>query len=186
MEPPSFADGLGRRVRSVGADGERLESLRLCAEMAEVPATEGALVERAARLAPFQHPSFAPVRRIEQLSAAGTALAVVSAAIDGTRLSDLLRHAERKRVEPGVSAALFLLQQAVAAVAALHRHSHEASHGAIGPERLIVRPDSSLVIVEYVLASALEQLQLSRTQLWTLFRIPVPAVAGMARLDQPN
>lgn len=183
MEQPPFVDGLGRRVPVAGTDGERLESLRLCTEMAEVPATEDALVERASSLARFEHPAFAPLRRIERATAS-SGLALVSVAAGGSRLSDLLRQAERHHVEPGVNAALFLLQQAVSAIAALHRHAADAAHGAIGPERIVVRPDSSVVVCEYVLGGALEQLQLPRSQFWSLFRVPVPASAGRARFDQ--
>lgn len=184
METPSFADGLGRRVPLQGPAGERLESLRLCSEIAERPATQAALVERAARLADFHHPSFARVRRIERLGGLGTGLALVSDAPLGMRLSDVLRQAQRRGVEPDTNAALYLTQQAVSALAALHAHSRDASHGAIGPERIVVLPDGGAVVVEYVLGSAIEQLQLSRSQLWALFRVPAPSVAGSVRFDQ--
>ena len=184
MEMPSFADGLGRRVPLLGAAGERLESLRLCPEIADTPVTRAALVERAARLSEFQCPAFARVRRVERLGGIGGGLSLVSDAPFGVRLSDLLRQAERRNIELDPNAALFLIQQIAAALAALHAHGRDAAHGALGPERIVVTPDGSPVVAEYVLASALEQLQFSRSQLWTLFRVPVPAVAGTVRFDQ--
>lgn len=184
METSAFADGLGRRLPLKGEAGERLESLRLCAEVGDTPTTQAALVERASRLSTFDHPAFARVRRVERLEGVIGGLAVVSVAADGIRLSDLLRQAERRNVPPDLNGALHLLQQVVSAIAALHAHSRDAAHGAIGPERVVVQPDGSAVVVEYVLASALEQLQLSRSQLWALFRVPAPSVAGAVRFDQ--
>ena len=67
---------------------------------------------------------------------------------------------------------------------ALHRHSRDLSHGALGPERIVVRPDGHPVIVEHLLAPAIGQLGMPRAALWTQFRVPAPAVAGSARLDQ--
>ena len=40
------------------------------------------------------------------------------------------------------------------------------------------------MIVEYVLAPAIERLQMGRTPLGTQFRVAVPASAGTARFDQ--
>ena len=85
---------------------------------------------------------------------------------------------------PDLDAACFILAQVVTALADLHRHSRDLSHGAIGPERIVIGPDGRAVIVEPVLAPMLEQLQLARTPLWTEFRVPVPPVAGTARFDQ--
>jgi len=181
---PSFADGLGRRVTLRGAGGEELESLRLCAEIGDRPSIQAALVQRAALLAQFRHAAFTPVRRVERYNGIGGGLAVVSEAVRGVRVSDMLRQSERRLAPTEPSAALHLLQQAVAAMAALHRFSRDAFHGALGPERLIVRPDASLVVVEHVLAGALEELQMSRSLLWRLFRIAVPPAAGTIRFDQ--
>lgn len=184
MERPSFADGLGCRVPGRGTAGERLESLRLCAEVGDSPVVQAALVERAAGLSDFQHPSFARVRRIERFTGIARGLVVVSEAPEGIRLSDLLRQAERRAIEPGLDARLSLLHSVVAAVGALHAHCSDASHGAIGPERIVIAPTGAAMVVEHVLARALEELQLSRARLWELFRVPVPSVAGTVRFDQ--
>jgi hypothetical protein len=184
METPTFIDGLGRRMPAVGSQGEPLEIFRLCAEIPPTPAMEAALVERAISLAHFQHPLFARVLRIDRHGGERGALAVVSAAVPGLRWSDLLRQSERSMAERDLDAAIHVLQQAVRLVAALHAHASDASHGAIGPERLVVRADGSVVLVEHVLGSVLEALELSRSQLWTLFRVPVPPAASAVRFDQ--
>ena len=184
MGTPCFEDGIGRRWRSFeAADGE-IETLVLCPALAEAASTETALVERAARLAGFSHPAIAPVRRIERGAGTGSRLAIVSAAVPGVRLSEVLRNAQERHVPPDLDAACFILAQVVTALADLHRHSRDLSHGAIGPERIVIGPDGRAVIVEPVLAPMLEQLQLARTPLWTEFRVPVPPVAGTARFDQ--
>ena len=72
----------------------------------------------------------------------------------------------------------------MAGVAALHESAREVAHGAIGPERLVVTPDGRLVIVEYVLGSALEQLRYPRERYWSELRVALPSSAGLARLDQ--
>jgi hypothetical protein len=179
-----FVDGIGRRLRMVDATGEEVESLRLCRELSDAPSTEPALIERAGRLGAFSHPSFAQVRRVERLRGGLSGLAVVSAAVPGVRLAEVLRLAQNNGVAPDPHVSLCLLQEIVAGLAAFHRQSRDVAHGTLAPERVIVRPDGHAVITEYVLAPAVEQLRMPRASLWTQFRVPVPAVAGSARLDQ--
>lgn len=184
VETLTFVDGLGRRSRTLEPTGEPIETLRLCKELSEAAATEATLIERAGRLATFSHPGFAQVRRVERLRGPLGGLAVVSTAIPGIRLSEVLRHAQRKLVSPDLDAAACLLHQITGALADFHRHSADFAHGALGPERIVVRPDGRAVIVEQVLAPAIERLLMGRAPLWTQFRIAVPAVAGTARFDQ--
>jgi serine/threonine protein kinase len=82
-----------------------------------------------------------------------------------------------------IDAALCLVRQLVPAVAILHETARDAAHGAIAPERLIVGPNNRLVVTEYVLGSALEQLLFSRERYWTDLRIALPRVAGLPRFD---
>ena len=161
-----------------------MESLRLCTEISDSPATEAALIERVARLASFSHPAFPRARRVERLDGVAAGLALVSEAVPGCRLSDALRQAERTWLEPDFSAAISIIQQMTTAMSALHQVGRDVSHGALAPERIVIRPDGSVAIVEHVLGPALERLQMGRTQLWTLFRVAVPPVAGTARFDQ--
>ncbi len=184
VETPCFEDGIGRRWRTTDPAGGEVETLRLRRELAEAESSEAALIERADLLAGFSHPGFVPVLRVERRAGTGSGLAIVSAAVTGVRLSDVLRDAERRQVPRDLDAARSVLAQVVVALADLHRHSRDVSHGAIGPERIIVCPDGRAVIAEPILAPAFERMQMARTPLWTEFRVPVPPVAGTARFDQ--
>ena len=197
-EAPLFADGLGERVVVAdGATGELLQILRLRPALTAVASFEFALRERAARLANFRHAYYARVRRIDRATSStpprteravgtpahGATLAIVSDHIEGTRLSDLLRVAYERRLQIDVNTALCLIRQLVPAVALLHENAREVAHGLIAPERVLVTPHARLVIVEHVLAAAVEQLQFGRDRLWQEFRIALPSTAGLPRFD---
>jgi hypothetical protein len=182
-EAPLFADGLGERVVAAdGATGELLQILRLRPALTAVPSFEFALRERAARLANFRHAYYARVRRIDRVQQA-SGLAIVSDHVEGTRLSEILRVAHEKRLQLDINAAICLIRQLVPAVAMLHENARDAAHGLIAPERIIVTPHTRLVIVEHVLAAAIEQLQFGRERLWQEFRIAMPPSAGVPRFD---
>jgi hypothetical protein len=183
-EAPLFADGLGdRTVTADGATGELLQVLHLKPALTAVPSFEFALRERAARLANFRHASYARVRRVDRTPAVPGGLAVVSDHVEGTRLSELLRIAHEQRLALDTSAAMYLLQQLVPAVALLHENARDAAHGSIAPERIVVTPQGRLVVVEHVLGAAIEQLQFGRDRLWQEFRVAMPATAGLPRFD---
>jgi len=136
MEGCTYADGFGRRVRS-DDPGEALESHFLCDELSAATQTEAILVERAARLESFRHPAYSPVKRIERRGRRGAgAVLIVSEAVPGTRLADLLRTGRPPGTDP--CAWLPLFQGVVSAVAALHRLGRDVSHGTIGPERIVL------------------------------------------------
>ena len=113
----------------------------------------------------------------------GPGSSIVSDHVEGTRLSDILRVAHERNLQLDINAALCLIRQLVPAVALLHENAREVAHGLIAPERLVVTPHARLVIVEHVLAAAVEQLQFSRDRLWQEFRISMPPSAGMPRFD---
>ena len=183
-EAPLFSDGVGERVVAAdGATGELLQILRLRPSITAVPSFEFALRERAARLANFRHAYYARVRRIDRGMPSSATLAIVSDHIEGTRLSDILRVANDKRLEIDINAALCLIRQLVPAVAVLHENARDVAHGLIAPERLIVTPNARLVIVEHVLGAAIEQLQFGRDRLWQEFRVAMPPSAGLPRFD---
>ncbi len=183
-EAPLFSDGLGERVVAAdGATGELLQILRLRPMLTAVPSFEFALRERAARLANFRHAYYARVRRIDRVAGPAPSLAIVSDHIEGTRLSDLLRVAEQKQLQLDINAALYLIRQLVPAVALLHENAREVAHGLIAPERLLITPHGRLIIVEHVLAAAIEQLQFGREKLWQEFRVAMPPSAGVPRFD---
>ena len=183
-EAPLFCDGLGERVVAAdGATGELLQILRIRPALTAVPSFEFALRERAARLANFRHAYYARVRRIDRVAVPSPGLSIVSDHVEGTRLSDILRVAHERQLQLDINTALCMIRQLVPAVALLHENAREVAHGLIAPERLIVTPHARLVIVEHVLAAAVEQLQFGRDRLWQEFRIALPPSAGLPRFD---
>jgi hypothetical protein len=182
MKGCTFADGFGRRFRT-DEKGETLEALVLCDELSAAALTGTLLVERAARLEAFSHPGFAAVRRIERRArSAGKEVVIVSEAVPGIRLAELLQAPGGPGSDP--RAWLPLFQGIVSAVAALHGLGRDVSHGAIGPERIVVRHDGRPVLVEPVLGAVIEPLGMARQRLWSDYRVPVAPTAGTARLDQ--
>jgi hypothetical protein len=179
-----FRDSLGDRLITAGAGhGELLEVLHLRAELTAVSSFEFALRERAARLANFQHTAYARTRQIDRLPPPDGRLAIVSEHVAGWRLAEILSAVQDQHLELDINAALCLIKQLVHGVAILHQHARGVAHGALGPERVVVTAHARLVIVEYVLGSALERLEMSRDRLWRELRIAVPPAAGSARFD---
>lgn len=178
--PAEFADGLG--VRSIIAEkhGEALELFRIRPEFSRDPDFELALRERVSRLANFRQAYYARVRRIER---EGGVLGVVSEHAAGARLSHVLDVSERHGLDLDINAALCLMRQLVPAVATLHQNARDVSHGALAPERILVTAYARIVITDYVLGSAIEQLRLPRERLWRDLQIAVPPGAGDPQLD---
>ena len=153
-----------------------LELLRFRPELAVRPEFEAALRQRVHRLRAFAHPSFAVVRRVDHLEG-NAALALVSNHTAGKRISELLTH-------PRAQALAFeLVRQLSPALAALHAEGEGVTHGAIGPDRIILTPERQLVIVEHVLGSALQSLTPTSARLGEL-GIATPAGADGGRFDQ--
>jgi hypothetical protein len=180
-----FEDGLGRRYRSASLLGSAgpLEILCFRHELTAVPAFEFSLRERFARLSEFQHPSFARIRRIDKLNDEHGTVTLVSEGADGDRLIRILTDGDGSSPAIDVSSALHLIRQLIAAVAALHQHTRVA-HGAIALERLFVTPRGQLIIVEYPVGAALEQLKYSRERYWKELRVALPGDAGPPRFDE--
>ncbi len=181
--PPAFEDGLGERRHTLGAGNEPLEVLRLSTELSAVSSFEFALRERTSRFANFRHESYGRVRAVERLDKLASTLVVVSDHIRGVRLSELLSIAEKRSVPLQLDAALHVIRQLVAAAAAMHESVPDVCHGAIGPERIIITPEGRLVVVEYVLGAALEQLRYSQERYWRELRIALPRTVGLPRFD---
>jgi serine/threonine protein kinase len=183
----AFVDGLGERHNILDPTGtETLEVLCVRDELAAVPSFEFALRERVSRLATFRHASFARVRAVERLTDRHATLAVVSEATTGIRLSDLLAQSADRRVNLDINSALCLIRQLVPAIAALHEHARDIqgfAHAAIGPERLVVTPNGRLMVVEYVMGAALEQLRYPPDRYWHELRLAVPRTASLPRFD---
>ena len=178
----SFQDGLGDRRRALDPSGaEPIERLCLRSELTKIPSFEFALRERASRLAAFRHPFFARVRSVDRLNDASSTLTIVSDAVRGVRLSTLLTSPGRATID--LNAAVHLIRQLVSAVAVLHEHAPDVAHGALAPERIVITPNARVVIAEYVLGAALEQLRYSRDRYWSELRVAAPPTEGYTRLD---
>jgi hypothetical protein len=70
------------------------------------------------------------------------------------------------------------------AVALYNRHNRDAAIGTLAPERLIVTPQSRLVIAEHAFGPPLDQLNLGRDRLWQQFRVAMPPTTGLPRANQ--
>ncbi|HEY7284186.1 MAG TPA: PEGA domain-containing protein [Vicinamibacterales bacterium] len=179
-----FQDGLGERRRISDVSGaDTIEQLCLRGELTAIPSFEFALRERASRLANFRHVYYGRVRSVDRLTDPSSTLAIVSDSIKGVRLANLLAASERRPMTLDISASVHLIRQLVAAVAMLHDNARDVAHGAIGPERIIVTPNARIVIVEYVLGAALEQLHYSQERYWKELRIALPPSTGLPRFD---
>jgi len=179
-----FHDGLGERRRISDVSGaDTIEQLCLRSDLTAIPSFEFALRERASRLANFRHVYYARVRSVDRLTDPASTLTVVSDSIKGVRLANLLTASERRPVTLDINASLHLLRQLVSAVAMLHETARDVAHGVIGPERIIVTPSARIVIAEYVLGAALEQLRFSRDRYWKELRVPLPPSSALPRFD---
>ncbi len=181
--PVVFEDGIGERLSAVGGANESLEVLKVSNELSAVSTFESALKEQALRLAEFRHEAFARVRSVERLDARTSTVVVISERVRGVRLSEVLATAERQGIPLQLDAALCLIRQLVAAVAALHDAAPDACHGAIAPERIVITPDGRLVLAEYVLGPALEELRFSQERYWRELGIALPHTFGLPRFD---
>jgi len=179
---PVFSDGFGERRQAIGARGERLEVLRLSSTLTATPNVETALRERVARLSSFRHDSFQHPRAIDVDSASST-LVVYSEHVSGVRLSSLLAAAEKRSLSLDLNAVRCLLRQLLSAAAAWYEALPDISHGAIGPERIIVTPNGRLVVADCVLGSALGQLRYTRDRYWSELRVALPPAPAVHAFD---
>lgn len=182
---PGFSDGLGDRLRLFdNTEGPPLELLRIRQELSEVPHFEFSLRERAFELAHFAHRSHARVCRIDRLPEPGGGLAVVSERTEGQRLTDVLRAAERRGLQPSCDVALALSMDLLAAVASFHARGRHLAHGAIGPDRLVIVPGGRVMVTEYVFGSALKRLGSDDRRLWSEYGLALPPGAADKAFDQ--
>jgi serine/threonine-protein kinase len=167
---PGFADELGdRQLAFDHATATSLEVLRFKPEFGDAKAFEIALRSRVEAFRDLQHPSLATVRSVERLE--GEGLTLVSKHVTGRRVSELLTKAR------GPVFALELIRQVTPALATLQLASEGVSHGALSADRIVVTRDGRLVVVEHVLGSAIEALELPRQRLIDLGLV-VPDAPG--------
>ena len=170
-----FEDGLGKRHYAVGPGGELLEVLELREEFS-TSSFEVALRERVTALTDFQNTCFSRVRSVQRLRTNSSKLLIVSDRVFGARLSSVLALARQQLRPLETNAALCVIRQVVQATALLHQKP-ALSHGAIGAERIVITPNARLVIVDHVLAPALEQLHYSHDRYWKDLRVALPPAA---------
>jgi serine/threonine protein kinase len=182
--PITFEDGFGQRRRAVSVANEPLEVLAFRDDLTSVWSFEFALRDRVNRLAAFQSEHYARVRAVERLGKGGATLALLSDYVPGTRLSEILAHAETKLIPIETDVALGLIRQLVSAVALLHKKAPELCHGAIAPERIVITPNGRLVLAEYVLGSAIEQLHYPYEQYWKELRVAMPKTGAGPQFDR--
>lgn len=179
--PTIFADGFGARSLAFDADTQDpIEILTFDLALVAAPQFAATVGTRVARLAAARHPLFVHVRRIDRPSA--DALHLISDRVPAWRLASVLDIAEREELSLDISAVLGLLRQLIPAVALFARHQREVAIGTIAPERLMLTPQSRLLVAEYALGEAVDKLTLTRDYLWHAYRVPTPpATAGSAQ-----
>ena len=167
---PGFADELGdRQLAFDHATATSLEVLRFKPEFGDSKEFEIALRSRVEAFRDVQHPSLSIVRSVERTD--GEGLILVSKHVTGRRVSELLAKAR------GPVFALELIRQVTPALATLQLASDGASHGALSADRIVVTRDGRLVVVEHVLGSAIEAVDLPRQRLIDLGLV-VPKGSG--------
>ncbi len=175
---PGLSDGFGDRLLMFdNGTASSLELLRFKREFSSVPAFEAALRERLRQLAAFSHPSIGRVRAIEWLGE-GQGLALVSNQTPGPRLSQIVQNAR------GPTYARELIRQLTPVLAALHQQDDSIAHGALTADRIVVTPEGRLVIVDHVMGSALESLQLSPSRLRSEFGLAAVVRGDNVPLDR--
>jgi hypothetical protein len=165
-----FEDALGMRHHADGPGGEPLEVFEV-RDPFDNDSFERALRDRVAALGGFHSTWFSQVRTVQRINQNVSKLFVVYDRVPGTRLSSVLGGVKQPLE---VNATLCLIRQLVAAIALLHEKLPNIAHGAIAAERVIITPKARLVVSDYVLGNALEQLRYSSDQYWNELRVPLP------------
>ncbi len=180
-----FSDLLGDRLLLFdNTEQGALELLRFHARLFDVPQFERALREQTRDLTNFDNPSFARAWRVERLPEPGGGIALVSTHPPGTRLSEVLASASRRRTVLDTAAALLVIKQLVTAMAMLQQRGRHVYHGAINLDRLVISPDGRVTVPEYVIGPALATLSWDAERFWKDLRLPLPGGRGAVRFDQ--
>ena len=181
--PATVTDGFGRRTNGIDSEtGDEVELLEFAPELVEHSGFVSALGERVARLSAVRHASYVHLRRLDRPSA--DRLQLVSDLTQGWRLSEMLEESAAVKIPIDITVVIALLRQLLPAVALFGRHNRDAAIGTISPLRLIVTPQSRLVIAEHAFGPPIEKLNLGRDKLWRDFRIAMPPSAGLPRANQ--
>lgn len=166
----TFGDGFGRRQQVVTGTKDPIEVLVLRRELLATPGFEAAVRERIEQVGRFRHDSFTRVRGLAKLAKDNAGLVLVSDLVEGKRLSQML---ESDQHALDTSGALMLVGQLMDALTMFHQIV-PGGHGAIGPERLILKADGRLVVAEHVFGNALPKLSLDAGAFWQQLQVTVP------------
>ena len=178
---PGLIDGFGDRLLMFdNTDSEAMEILRFHADLVDTPGFEQVLQERVRRLSRLTQAAFPVIRAIERFETDGS-LVLVSNYVPGKRLSALLTEA---RLGKGFHPAFvtWVVSQVIQPLAVL-QSEHDAAHGALTADRVVLTTDGRVRIVEHVLGSALEHLGRTPERLWREFGVVAPVNGGIPRLD---
>jgi hypothetical protein len=173
------SDPIGDRLLMFdNSRGPSLELLRFSWRVTGSPDFEIALRERVDQLSLFRHDAFARIRAVEVLAPQHD-LTLVSNYVAGKRLSESLAAFR------GPVFAEWLIRELVPALADFQEYAPGLAHGALTGDRIVLTPEGHLVVVEHVLGSALQRLQLTPNNLWLRFGIGTPpGQSATAVLDQ--
>jgi hypothetical protein len=172
-----MTDGLGRRVAATDpATGVPIEQLELSTELVLHTAFATALADRVTRLAAVRHTSYVQVLRVDR--PAIDRLVVVSSATPGRRLSDLLDASAQSGVRPDIEAVVALMRQLLPAAALFSKNNRQQALGTLGAGRLFIVPPARVVIADAAFGSAIEHLQLTRSEAWRRYQLAMPPTEG--------
>lgn len=143
-------------------------------------AAEQAIRSRAARTSDLRPGTIVPIWRIDR---AGQVLSIVSPAIDGVLLSDLLAGLHAGTVMVSDAVLFELAASIIAAVATLHQLPGAFAHGTICPAHVAVVP-GGVLLTDPAMATVLQDLQCNREQLWRHYGLAFPPSASLPRFDQ--
>src|SRR6187399_2171905 len=154
LAPAGFLDELGQRSLSFNPATETIvETLRLRRDFSDSPQFEDALRGRVAQVGRLPDSALASIQSVERTDAG---LALISKYASGRRLSELAA------IDAGPSLAFDVIRRVLPALATLHQASPGSGHGALSLNRIVMTRDKRLIVVEHVLAPALESLHWSR------------------------
>jgi hypothetical protein len=172
---PGLSDEIGDRVLILDErNAPSLELLRFRRTLTTFPGFEVALRRRTERLRQFHHRAFGATPAVEYLGE-DRGLVLLSIYTPEKRLSEVLADAQ------GPAFASSLIHQLTPALAALDQYDDSIGHGALTASRIVISPGGQLVIVEHVLASALERLQLNAARMHLELGVPLPDTEAGSR-----
>jgi hypothetical protein len=149
------SDGLGDRHVSLESGSEAcLETRRFETRFGDSAGFEPALRAQVDRLRLVRHAALATIVAVERRD---NALCLMSRMPSGRRLFELAE------ADDGWAFALKMVREMLPALMALYK-AGAGAHGAISASRILVTREGRLVLVEHVLAPALESLNLTREE----------------------